>query len=122
MSDVSADQRVILVVDDDQGVVTLLRDIFEDVGFAVHTATTVADAQTLLAGAPGFDIVLADVRLPDGSGETVCQAAQGLGIPCVLMSGHPDVILQHAQGPDDFLAKPFKIHDLLRAVLLKVPP
>jgi DNA-binding NtrC family response regulator len=121
MSDESADQRAILVVDDDQGIVTLLRDIFEDVGFAVSTAATVGAARALLAGAPRFDVVLADVRLPDGSGEIVLQAAQGRGIPCVLMSGHPDVILNFAQGTPDFLAKPFKIDDLLRAVLLKLP-
>jgi CheY-like chemotaxis protein len=122
MSEQIAGQPTILVVDDDQGILALLRDIFEDVNFDVRLAGTLAEAQGVLAGPDKIDIVLTDVLLPDGSGETLCQTASAGGIPCILMSGHPNTIARLQQGPVDFVAKPFRIDDVLRAVLMRLPP
>jgi DNA-binding NtrC family response regulator len=122
MSEQIAGQPTILVVDDDHGVLALLRDIFEDVNFVVLLAATMTEAERLLAGPDKIDIVLADVLLPDGSGEALCQKAFAAGIPCVLMSGHPTTIARLQHGPTDFVAKPFRIDDVLRAVLMRLPP
>jgi two-component system phosphate regulon response regulator PhoB len=122
MSEQFANQPTILIVDDDHGVLTLLRDIFEDVNFDVRLAGTVTEAEQVLAGPDRIDIVLTDVLLPDGSGEALCQRAEAAGVPCVLMSGHPDTIARLQHGPADFVAKPFRIDEVLRAVLMRLPP
>jgi DNA-binding NtrC family response regulator len=122
MSEQFADQPTILVVDDDHGILALLRDIFEDVDFDVRLAATLTEAEQALAGADDIDIVLTDVLLPDGSGEALCQKAQAAGVPCILMSGHPDTIARLQHGPVDFVAKPFRIDEVLRAVLMRLPP
>jgi DNA-binding NtrC family response regulator len=122
MSEQIAGQPTILIVDDDQGILALLRDIFEDVNFDVRLAGTVAEAENVLAGPDRIDVVLTDVLLPDGSGEALCQKAYATGLPCILMSGHPDTIARLQHGPADFVAKPFRIDDVLRAVLMRLPP
>ena len=57
----------ILVVDDDDGVRTLIRDILSVVKHEVETAATVKAALSLFES-NYYNLLLADLMLPDGSG------------------------------------------------------
>ena len=62
----------ILVVDDDENILSLERTILEQKGFIVTTATGGAEALKLL-GEEDFDLVLLDVMMPEIDGFTVCR-------------------------------------------------
>jgi DNA-binding NtrC family response regulator len=57
----------ILVVDDENSITCALELLFREHGYAVNTASTAAEAETLL-GRRCFDVVFLDLRLPDADG------------------------------------------------------
>ena len=58
----------VLIVEDEPVVRNLQTEIFMRRKFAVSTAETLAQAETLLAR-ESFDLVMLDIRLPDGDGQ-----------------------------------------------------
>lgn len=58
----------VLIVEDEPVVRNLQREIFGRRKFAVSTAETLAQAEALLAK-ESFDLVMLDIRLPDGDGQ-----------------------------------------------------
>jgi CheY-like chemotaxis protein len=62
----------ILVVDDDENILSLERTILEQKGFEVTTAGGGKEALRALAEHP-FDLVLLDVMMPEVDGFTVCR-------------------------------------------------
>jgi DNA-binding response OmpR family regulator len=62
----------ILVVDDDENILSLERTILEQKGFEVTSASGGAEALRLLGEKP-FDLVLLDVMMPEVDGFTVCR-------------------------------------------------
>src|SRR2546428_8820300 len=62
----------ILVVDDDENILSLERTILEQKGFEVTAAAGGGEALKLLAGQV-FDLVLLDVMMPEIDGFTVCR-------------------------------------------------
>jgi DNA-binding NtrC family response regulator len=94
----------LLVVDDDIIIRHyFLRSLRRHVD--VHDAAGMRDALTKLHAMP-FDVVLADERLPDGSGRVLLARARLLQPHCrrVLMSGH-DVVLDENASYERFFAK-----------------
>jgi signal transduction histidine kinase len=65
--------RHALVVDDEPGVLDLVAALLRQAGWEVATATGGRDALERLRGA-NYDLVLADMRMPDGSGEDLYRA------------------------------------------------
>ena len=64
----------ILVVDDDEGIRTLLGDVLSVANHQVDTAATVKTARALLE-LNFYNLLLADLMLPDGSGIQVAEEA-----------------------------------------------
>jgi two-component system response regulator AtoC len=118
-----------LVVDDDRGFALGLTRLVSAEGFDVVSAHTLAEARAQMAlRAP--DIVLADLRLPDGSGADLLEGLEGAVIPeLVLITGHASVetavdVLR--RGAVDYLTKPvdfarvkIALATLARAVAMK---
>jgi signal transduction histidine kinase len=105
-----------LVVEDDPAVqhfmtVSLRRD-----GCQVVSVGSVKEALGELRAGP-FDVVVADVVLPGGSGVELARtlARQGKRVPLILVSGHPLDAEESAAG-SAFLVKPFTPADLAAAV------
>lgn len=104
---------IVLIVEDDQDLLRAIESGLED-RFAVHTATSVAAARTQLAG---VDLIITDVRLPDGSALDVVRAAEALPrFPRIIaMSGTATAAeafdLSQA-GAIEFLTKPFDLSTL----------
>jgi two-component system, NtrC family, response regulator HydG len=98
-----------LIVDDDAEVRQVLAEFVEREGFAVSTAGTLADARREIAVlAP--DILLVDVRLPDGNGLDILEGLEPAAVPeVVLITGHATVetaVDALRRGVVDYLTKP----------------
>ncbi len=74
-------RKELLVVDDEPRLCIALKEFFEQKGFRVTTATTAHDALECVRQGPA-EIVLLDLRLPDGS---------GLDVLSRLKDARPDV-------------------------------
>jgi len=111
-------RRRVLLVEDDEDVRALLRDLLTDAGYMVTDAGRLADARLALAEPPGtaFDLVVVDVMLPDGHGTALVQAAERRGVKSLVVTGNPDrMTLFEGQGVD-YLSKPFRPVEFLRRV------
>jgi two-component system nitrogen regulation response regulator NtrX len=111
----------ILVVDDENDIRELVREILSEEGYAVETAGTAAEARAACARqAP--DLVLLDIWMPDTDGISLLrewQQAQGLTAPVVMMSGHGTVetaVEATRLGAVDYVEKPLSLAKLLRTV------
>ncbi len=110
----------ILVVDDEYGVRSAVRQILEMEGYDVADAGTGEEALALLA-ARDYDITLLDYRLPDTDGLALhkLMVADGRQPMSCMITAYADIDLACAatfQGIDFFLAKPFMPEDLLSVV------
>ncbi len=108
--DVSGTPPRVVVVEDRRSMREMLTKTLTLEGFEVVAAATVADGRAKLAG--GADAVVADLRLPDGTGLDILDAACALSPapPVVLMTayGSVDVAVEAMRrGATDFLCKPF---------------
>ena len=110
----------LLVVDDEPDVCELMRHVLEREGYTVTTETTARRALELVVS-QSFDLVLADVTMPETDGITLCQRIAGVrpGLPIVLITGNADmntVTRALRVGVRDFLTKPLDMDALLSAV------
>ena len=86
MSDV---KKRVLVVDDEPVIRLFLQELFEDEGYYVLTAQSIADGLAKLRG-NDLNLVLTDKNLPDGTGFEIVHAAKELQPPCeaILITGY----------------------------------
>ena len=111
---------VILVVDDDAPILTLMRSLLREFGFEARTATSGAAAiEAARAEAP--DLVLLDKNMPGMSGGDVIRALRsdvGLeNVPILLLTGDPVAPQEIAElGANGTVQKPFDIQDLLAQI------
>ena len=89
-------ETVLLIVDDDQAIRTLLADSLGMHGFRVETAANAQDMDVMLARHP-VSLVLLDIMMPGEDGLSACRRlSQKGGPPIVLLSAlgeEPDRIL-----------------------------
>ncbi len=105
-----------LVVDDEESVRELLRDILEAEGHEVTVAGSGREALTVFADA-GFAAVLMDVGLPGMSGWELARAIRerDARIPLAIITGWGEAVGSNAQkaaGVDWVVAKPFTIEQI----------
>ncbi len=110
----------ILVVDDEPGVLELLRDFLSEKIPCVVCAASCAAARALLAERV-FDLVLCDVLLPDGTGGELLREAQAgkSPPPFIMMSGQGTIesaTEAMREGAADYLVKPFQNDQLEVAI------
>jgi two-component system, OmpR family, response regulator len=113
-------KRKVLIVDDDQELVDLIRDAFERDGrFDIRLANNGFDAGMLVKEFRP-DLVVLDVMLPDINGREVCQRVRcdetldSVKIICISGMVEQDKIADlRAAGADDFMQKPFAIDRLM---------
>ena len=109
----------ILVIDDDQDILDLLKKAFETRGYDVVSTTTGADGVRLSSEASP-DIILLDIELPDIDGIEVCQQIRQHSITPILFltvrTEETDVVLGLGVGADNYITKPFSLPELVAKV------
>ena len=115
-----AGERPILIVDDDSALrEELAAQLQVDGEFTAEEASTVAEADSRLREREQrFDAIILDVSLPDGDGRDLCAALrkQGLRMPIIMLTGsdeEADVVRGLESGANDYIAKPFRLGELL---------
>jgi len=106
----------ILVVDDERSIREFLSILLEQEGYTIETADGVASGVDKLATC-SFDVVICDLKLPDGSGLQVLEEAKKRQLPArfIIITAHTTP--QHAidslrAGAAEYLSKPFDVEDL----------
>jgi len=106
----------LLVVDDEDALVDLLRDALRFAGYEVEVARSgQAALEAVRSTQP--DLVVLDVNLPDLDGFEVCQRLrrEGNDVPVVFLTARddPDGLRSgFTRGGDDYLTKPFSLEEL----------
>ncbi len=105
----------ILLVDDDQTILTDNRQYFEKLGYEVLCASTAGSAEEIIRTA-ALDCVVLDVDLPDESGFELCaRVREYTGLPIVFLSGYTEAqsrIRGLSIGGDDYVCKPYDLQEL----------
>jgi DNA-binding response OmpR family regulator len=116
-------ERPILIVDDDRLLrATLVEQLTVDGEFTAAEAETMAEAEQLLATKNArYDAIILDVGLPDGDGRDLCARLrkQGVKVPIIILTGSDDevdVVRGLDSGANDYIAKPFRLAELLARV------
>jgi DNA-binding NtrC family response regulator len=105
----------ILLVEDDPDVRPLLEHILLVERYEVTSAESVSVATALL-GAQPFDLVICDVNLPDGSGLAIADKAGAMGVKALVVTGHGLSLKPGSLAPYDYLLKPIRVDELVRAI------
>jgi FixJ family two-component response regulator len=115
-----AEQKVIVVIDDDLGILESLELVLSSCG---HHTELFASAEEFLSAAPTLEAacLVVDIQLGDISGvelvRTLC--AQGFALPVIFITGSPDELHQRQAielGCAAFLLKPFSAERLIETV------
>jgi DNA-binding response OmpR family regulator len=109
----------ILVIDDEEDIRTLLRELLERAGYSVDEA---ADGKTglrqLYANAPA--LVILDVSMPDMDGYEALERIRDLSdVPVLMLTARTqelEKVRGLSAGADDYVAKPFGRQELLARV------
>jgi signal transduction histidine kinase len=109
----------VLVVEDDEAVLTLVADILREFGYRILTAGEASAALAILNGTEPIDILFSDFAMPGGmNGVELAIEARRLrpGIRVLLTSGYPATLIASQHGlPSNMplLGKPYLPKDLL---------
>src|SRR6266702_5915839 len=124
-------QPLVLIVEDEAPLVTLLRYNLEKEGFGVCEASDGEEALVQIAERKP-DIVLLDWMLPLVSGIEVCRqirrSPKTRSLPVVMLTARGeegDRVRGLDSGADDYVVKPFSLSELvarLRAVIRRAQP
>jgi len=116
-------KKHILVVDDEHSIREFLTILLEKEGYKVSTADTVASGIESF-GRSSYDVVICDLKLPDGSGLDVLKEARRrqLSARFIIITAHttPQHALESLRaGAAEYLSKPFNVEDL-KAIVSKL--
>ena len=116
----------ILVVDDDQPILTLMQNLLREFKFATLLADS-GETAIALARSERPDLILLDMKMPTMSGEEVIRAIRsqpGLEqVRIVILSGEPVSRQELASvGADGAVQKPFDLNDLIEKIRTHLTP
>ncbi len=110
----------ILIAEDDPNIRLGLVATLESEGYAVTAAADGAQALKLFPQEK-FELVVLDVMMPKASGYDVCRElrARGTRVPVLFLTAkgeEVDKVVGLKLGADDYVTKPFGVHELLARV------
>ncbi|MCL2467449.1 MAG: response regulator transcription factor [Micrococcales bacterium] len=108
----------VLLVEDDPAIAEPLARALAREGYDVRVQGT---GQGAIDGAPGVDLVVLDLGLPDMDGLDVARSirSQGLTTPVLVLTARADevdLVVGLDAGADDYVTKPFRLAELLARV------
>ncbi|TVR13085.1 MAG: DNA-binding response regulator [Balneolaceae bacterium] len=109
-----------LIVEDDPTIRLLVKKALEYHGGTVSEADT-AKGGFKSASSDELDLIVLDLRLPDGNGYEVCEKIRknGNNTPILILSADHEIdvkVKNLSAGADDYLTKPFSIDELLARI------
>lgn len=112
--------KSILVIDDDVSFCMLLNTFLTRKGYAVSTAYSIEEAKQLFDEIK-FNLILTDVRLPDGDGVEILKYVkdENPAIQVILMTGYTDIktaVSAMKLGAFDYVAKPINSDQILDTI------
>ena len=113
-------QKKIHVVEDDEDIRFIIEYALQEAGYQVSVSPGAKDFKKYMKG--NFpDLILMDIRLPDGDGLQLCESLRAVAntasIPIILMSAHyPKHEMATQYYANDFLSKPFELKTLLKRI------
>ena len=106
----------ILVIDDDEGTGSLLKQFWNENGYLVNTASNASEAQEKISIIQ-FDLLVLDIMMPGKSGlEFISENKNNLNVPIILLTAKGEAserVEGLETGADDYLPKPFEPKELL---------
>ena len=108
----------ILIIDDEEMILEMLKKCLEAEDFLVYTANSAKKALEQLSIAP--DIILLDINMPEINGFELCQAIRDHSTcPILFLTARvteQDAINGFSVGGDDYITKPFHMDELLARI------
>ncbi len=102
----------VLLVEDDDAVREILSSALEQAGYDLDCASTYSEAETAIARRP-HDVVVTDIRLPDGLGYDLLPRARAAGSRVIFITGHVSEMPTVQERRTSCLTKPFTLDALL---------
>lgn len=123
------EKPLILVVDDDQDILRVVKANLELHNFHVLTADSCASAKKIFHQKRP-DLIILDIMLPDGDGVQICRDIRKShpNLPVIMLTAKDklsDKIIGLESGADDYIVKPFETLELIariRACLRRTRP
>jgi CheY-like chemotaxis protein len=111
----------VLLVDDDSDIRMLTRTFLEHEGYSVFSSGNAERAVQIFRSVPRIDLLVTDLYMPERSGMELARELKGLreDLPVLMISGgmlEEDQEAKLKQEGWSFLAKPFRLPELLGAV------
>lgn len=116
----------ILIIEDDITFSLMLTTWLGKKGFQVNSASSVSDGKCQIENAV-FDLILSDLRLPDGDGISLLKwiKEKDLSIPLIMMTSYAEIqtaVQAMKWGATDYIAKPLNPDDLLGKIQEVIKP
>lgn len=109
----------LLLLEDDEAIVTGLKYSLENEGYTVLVSKTVKEATELISS-ENIDLYILDLTLPDGSGYDVCRKIREKGNnPVIFLTAFDDeanAVMGLELGADDYISKPFRLRELMARI------
>lgn len=110
----------ILIIEDDSAVARSLRQGLEEEGFKVSRCQDGRSGMAL-AREQQPQLIILDIRLPDGSGLDFCRdmRSQGLTMPILMLTARReelDKVLGLEMGADDYMTKPYGLREMVARI------
>ena len=110
----------ILVIEDDPGIGQSLIDGLKHYGFRADLCTD-GTSGVKYAKQHRSQLIILDIRLPDGSGFDFCRQMRqaGLNQPIIMLTAQQDEtdkVLGLEMGADDYMTKPFSLRELISRI------
>ena len=112
----------ILLVDDEQPLVEIGKQMLQRLGYTVDTRTSSVEALELFKANPDrFDLVITDIVMPNMTGEKLAEKIMEIrsNVPVILCTGYSEKITRKQaseMGIQSFLMKPLVMRDLATTV------
>jgi len=110
----------VLVIDDEEMILSLFKETLEEQGHTVITADTSAKGLAYVMR-QNFDLILLDLKMSGTDGAEILREMRGIKdrLPVVIVTGYPDSeMMERAmqQGPLGIMLKPFNASEIINAV------
>ncbi len=114
--------KKILVIDDEEGIQNLLRNMLSSKGYEVDIAGDGEQGLEMALSNP-YDLILLDLNLPKLDGQSICTELKfdpnKKDVPIIMLTGRSDIkekAIGEEVGANEYISKPFEIKALFDVI------